>query len=48
LLDRRIIKGHLFAGYKASGEKPEDRKTLTEQNRINDVNSKLIEIYETS
>jgi hypothetical protein len=48
LLSRRIIKRHLFAGYMATHTRSEERKTLTEKNVINDVNNKLVELYESA
>lgn len=39
---------HSYNGYKATNERPEERSTLTEKVIINDVNLKLIEMYETS
>lgn len=46
MLDRRYIKRHLFAGYMATHTRPEERSTLTEQNVIDDVNGRLVELYE--
>lgn len=46
LLNRRVIKRHLFAVYQATHIRPEERKTLTERNVISDVNGRLVELYE--
>ena len=46
MLDKRIIKGHLFTVYNGTSTKTEDR-ILTEVNVVEDVNAKLIEFYES-
>jgi len=47
LLDRRIIKGHLYTVYSGTSTNTEDR-FLTQVNVVADVNMKLIEFYESA
>jgi len=46
LLDKRIIKGHLYTVYADTSTKKENRN-LMEVNVVEDVNAKLIEMYES-
>lgn len=45
MLDKRIIKGHLYTVYSGTSTFPEERM-MTEINVIADVNSKFLEMYD--
>lgn len=45
MLDKRIIKGHLYTVYSGTSTFPEER-IMTEINVIADVNSKFLEMYD--